>query len=180
MNYQPLIPKSSPVTNKNNLGVTTIVFLLDSNRRRIFLPTVLTGIIGFKVKSICWTTIPAGFATSTMLFLSCDDLIENNSNQSMAILPDPTDPFGIKVDILPVSLIATWILDRSPVITSTNPQTPNFEQPILWTNREMRISDLAFNFFVNSMANVTFDITNGLFLTMEFYYHLDTSDSSFK
>jgi hypothetical protein len=135
---------------------------------------ILKDIIGFKVKSICWNTAPAEFAASSMLFLSCDDLIEDTVNQSMSVLPDTTYPNSQTA--YPTSLIATWILDKLPVIISPNSQVPNFEQPTIWLGRPLSLSQLTFTFGVNGATDVTFDETNRVFLTLEFYYYIKTSD----
>jgi len=174
MNYLQEIPNSKSITNKNNVAVTTQVFLLSANRRRIFLPLILKDIIGFKVKSICWSTAPAEFAASTMLFLSCDDLIEDTINQSMIILPDPAYPNSQTA--YPTSIIATWILDKLPAVISTNSQVPNFEQPTMWLRRPLSMSQITFRLGVNAATDVTFDETNLIFLTLEFYYYIKTSD----
>jgi hypothetical protein len=174
MNYQQEIPNSQGILNKNNVGVTTQVFYLTGNRKRMFLPIPLKSIIGFKVKSICWGTIPASFALATMLFVSCDDLIEDTINQSQTIFPNPIDPN--KSEAIQSSLIASWILDKLPVIICPNSQTPNFEQPTIWLKRPLNLTSIAFDLAINAASDVAFDTTNAIFLTLEFYYFMKTTN----
>ncbi len=170
-------------TNKNfneeRTGTSTQIFFLLENQRKIFLPYPLLNVIGFKVKSVCWRTPPAEFAASTMLFLSCDDLLRNTVDQSSAVIPDFNDPTRNNVTVVARSVIASWILDKDPPANiSPNIQGPNFEQPIMWLEQPIDVRDLTFRFSSNNTGEVTFDVDNFMFLVLEFYYPLQTDYST--
>jgi hypothetical protein len=178
MNYQQEIPNSQGILNKNNVGVTTQIFNLTGNRKRIFLPIPLNMIIGFKVKSICWDVAPASFAFSTMFMISSDDLIEDSINQSQLILPNPIDPNKFECYQLPI--IATWVLDKLPAVISPNSQVPNFEQPTIWLKRPLSLQSVLFNITTSIDPDVVYDSTNKVFLTLEFYYFMKTTNELLK
>jgi hypothetical protein len=176
MNYLQQKPDSQAIKNKNNQGTSTQILQLFSNNQTIMLPQVLIDIIGVKVKSLSWSVDPTGITGSNLLFLSCDDLIENTVNQSQIISPSPFDPSGATQQANPKNIIASWVLSTlNTTLRYPNADTPNYDQSIIWFNRPQTLTKFKL-VFETDQGQIGFDVNSKVNVVLEYYYHINTCD----
>lgn len=175
MNFLLQNPNSKPITNKNNVGTTIQIIQITKNRKRIFLPVILTDIIGFKVRSVSWAVPPVGYSGSSIFYLCSEDLVENTINQSIVITADPADPSGSTQEVVQRSIIASWVPQEFPPFSwnTINYSNPNYEPTTIWLKKPLKISDIEFT-FESDTNEIVIDVNTKLILVMEFYYYLET------
>jgi len=173
MNYPQLDTTSKAIVNKNNVTSTISVILVSGNEVPLYLPPCLYDIIGFRIKSLSWTNTPEAFATGTTLQLVSQELTENCVNQSCFIIPDSVNIRTTQANKFPI--IATWEFKKG-VASATDLYLRYQEQPIFWLQRPSFFNRLSFKVFINqSFDDINFDLSNGLTVTVEFFYHVHTS-----
>jgi hypothetical protein len=64
-----------------------VSFVMESNNTTVFLNSRLENIVSVRVKSIAWSTRPAGLAGATMLYLTNLELLQHSSTQSQILTP---------------------------------------------------------------------------------------------
>lgn len=173
MNYPQQDTISKGIINKNNETSTISVILIAGNETPLFLPPCLDNIIGFRVKSLSWTNTPESFATGTTLQLVSQELTENCLNQSNFIIPDSVNIRSALVNRFPI--IATWEFKKG-VSSPTDLYLRYQEQPIIWLQRPSFFNRLSFKIFINrDFEDINFDLSNGVEVVIEFFYHVNTS-----
>jgi TM2 domain-containing membrane protein YozV len=171
MNFLLERDENSQTSNKN-VENSTQVFKLFKNRQRIYLSRIIEGVVGFRVKHLCWGTQPTAFLATPMLMLLCDDLLENGKMQST--VNTPTGPYTSQTFSLPI--IASWILEKAGLIVSPNAQQSNYEQPIYWLTRELNLSDISFEFRDADGSPIEFLDSDNVYLVFEFFYNMNRLD----
>lgn len=167
MNY--LLEKDENWQSSNkNIEISTQVFRLYKNRNRIFFSRIIEGVVGFRVKHLCWGTQPTSFLATPMVMLLCEDLLENTKMQST--VSTPVNPYQSQMFSLPI--IATWIMEKTGQIVSPNAQQSNYEQPIYWLTRELNFADICFEFRDANGTQIEFVDTDNVFLVFEFFYNM--------
>lgn len=167
MNYL-LEEEETWLSLNKDIGTSTQVFRLYKNRNRIFLQRILEGVVGFRVKSLCWTTQPASFLATPMVMLLCEELLETTKTQSTVTLP--VGAYTSTTFSLPI--ISTWILEKSGQIVSPNAQQSNYVQPKYWFTKETDLSQLSFEFRDADGNDIDFDASSNVYLIFEFYYNM--------
>lgn len=164
---------SKAIINKNDVTSTISVIQIAGNDLQLYLPPCLYDIIGFRVKSLSWTNTPEGFATGTNFQLASQELTENTINQSSFLIPDSVNILKAQLSQFPI--IATWEFKKG-VASPTDSYLRYQEQPIFWLQRPSTFTRLSFKVFINqSSEDITFDLSNGVVVTIEFFHHVRTS-----
>ncbi|HXU95462.1 MAG TPA: hypothetical protein VFP45_03400 [Candidatus Nitrosotalea sp.] len=173
MNYQQQDTISKAIVNKNDETSTISVILIAGNEKPLYLPPCLYDIIGFRVRSLSWTNTPESFATGSSLQLASQELTENCLNQSSFLIPDSVNPNSAQANRFPI--IATWEFKKG-VASPNDLYLRRDKQPIIWLQRPSYFNRLSFKVFIDrSFEDVNFDLSNGVAVTIEFFYHVKTS-----
>ena len=166
------IKDSEAIANKNNQGTTISVILLAKNEHVIFLSPCLSNIIGFRVKALSWLVTPASFTPGSTLQISSPELTENCINQSSFIATDSSILPSARIFRSPI--IATWEFKKG--VAPENLYLRREEQPIIWLQRPSYFNRISFKIFIDGdYQGISFDETNLMVLTIEFFYHVNTS-----